>query len=124
MRVDAHMLRQLFTSEISASVILVFEKKKWAGTLLRVSLKVLTSQLRIETVPEWVDDSPPPRTVSKTARQLLSHFQSPLQSGVSELADITCFSDMEWKNAILKFANIIQNTPLEEVCPLMHAIIH
>jgi hypothetical protein len=117
------MLRQLFTNETSASVVLVFEKKKWAGTLLRLSLKVLTSQLRIETVPEWVDDTPPLRTVSHKARQLLSHFQAPPQSSLSDLADITCFSDMEWKTAMLQFANILQNTPLDEVCVLMHTII-
>ena len=117
MRVDSRRLRQLFTNEISASVILVFEKKKWAGTLLRLSFKVLTSKLRIETVPEWIDDAPHPRTVSQTARELLSHFQVPLQCGsAGAVEDITCFDDMEWKTAMLKFASILQNTPLNEVC--------
>ncbi len=116
MRVDSRRLRQLFTNEISSSVILVFEKKKWAGTLLRLSFKVLTSKLRIETVPEWIDDAPHPRTVSQTARELLSHFQVPLQCSAGAVEDITCFDDMEWKTAMLKFASILQNTPLNEVC--------
>ena len=118
MRVDSERLKQMFTEEISASVILVFEKKKWAGTLLRLSFKVLTSPLRIETVPQWVDDEPPPpRTVSQIARELLSHFQAPLHSsGTVELVDTTCFSDEEWKTAMLKLARVVQKAQLEEVC--------
>ncbi len=126
MRVDSDRLKQMFTEEISASVILVFEKKKWAGTLLRLSFKVLTSPLRIETVPEWVDDEPPPpRTVSQIARELLSHFQAPLHcSGTIELVDTTCFSDEEWKTAMLKFARVLQNAQLEEVCKPICFLLH
>ncbi len=126
MRVDSDRLRKMFTEELSESVILVFEKKKWAGTLLRLSFKVLTSPLRIETVPEWVDDEPPPqRTVSQIARELLSHFQAPLYcSETIELVDTTCFSDEEWKTAMLKFARVLQNAELEEVYKPLCFFLH
>jgi hypothetical protein len=112
MRVDSQRLKKLFKDESSASVILVFEKKRWGGTLMRLSFKVLTSTLRIETVPDWVDDQPPPRMVSTIAQELLNHFAAPTYTG--GLADTSCFSDMEWMSAILKFSNIVHLKPLQE----------
>ena len=115
MRVDSQKLRKLFDDASSASVILVFEKKRWGGTLMRLSFKVLTSKLRIETVPEWVDDQPPPRMVSPMAQDLLKYFMAiPRSSSTGGLADTSCFSDMEWMSAMLKFSNIVQHKPLQE----------
>jgi hypothetical protein len=115
MRVDSQKLRKLFDDASSASVILVFEKKRWGGTLMRLSFQVLTSKLRIETVPEWVDDQPPPRMVSPMAQDLLKHFMVlPRSSSMSGIADTSCFSDMEWMSAMLKFSNIVQHKPLQE----------
>ena len=102
MRVDPNKLKQLFNEHGNASGVLVFEKKKWGGTLLRLSFKVLTSQLRIEALPAWTDDAPPPRMVSVMARELLGHFKVPVQcDGTTGLSDTSCFSDLEWRLSIV-----------------------
>ena len=116
MCVGPQRLKQLFGEEASGSVVLVFEKRKWGGTLLRLSFKVLMSQLRIEALPAWTEDAPPPRMVSVMAKDLLEHFKVPVHCrGANGLADTSFFSDMEWKTAMMKFARILQDKPLDEV---------
>ena len=118
MRVDCHRLKQLFVDESAAAVLLVFEKKKWGGSLLRLSFKVLTSELRVETVPEWDHDiEPATRMVSPMARDFLKHFKMPARSCTAKgLGDTSCFDDTEWNTTMLQFANALQGKPLVEVC--------
>ncbi len=74
------------------------------------------SQLRVETVPAWTEDAPPPRMVSVMAKDLLEHFKAPVHCrGANGLADTSFFSDAEWKTAMMKFARILQDKPLDEV---------
>ncbi len=121
MRVSPQRLRQLFSERVCASVVLVFEKKKWGGTLLRLSFKVLTSPLRIEKVPEWTDDAPSARMVSEMAGELLANFKPPAYCvGTSALMDTSCFSDVEWRSTMLKFARILQDKPLDQVCDALN----
>jgi hypothetical protein len=116
MRVDSERLRQLLTENQSGMVILAFEKQKWGGCLLRVSFKVMTSQLRLEVVPEWVDDPPPSRLVSPIAQRLIEPFRpEDVSNDQNNWADTSHFSDFEWKTAMLTFAEIVQDQPFDEV---------
>ncbi len=117
MCVDSQRLKQLFVDESAAAVVLAFEKKKWGGSLLRLSFKVLTSKLRVETVPEWNDDViEPMRMVSPMAGEILKHFKLPAQScSAKGLGDTSCFDDTEWNTTMLQFATALQDKPLVEV---------
>ena len=117
MRVDCQKLKQMFNDESAAAVVLVFEKKKWGGSLLRLNFKVLTSELRVETVPEWDHDiEPAARMVSPMARDLLKYFKLPGQSSTAiDSGDTSCFDDMEWNTTMLQFANSLKDKPLVEV---------
>ena len=117
MRVDCQRLKQMFNDESAAAVVLVFEKKKWGGSLLRLNFKVLTSDLRVETVPEWDHDiEPATRMVSPMAGEILKHFKLPAQScSAKGLGDTSCFDDTEWNTTMLRFATALQDKPLVEV---------